>query len=94
MGERAGTGSAKGETAQCRSQLPDVGPQQPAYTSPSDTEMTATVQAKVGPVKATFKGHVTLSNIDPPVAGLDYGHVLFNLICRAHPHQRHINHLV
>ncbi len=32
----------------------------------SDTEMTATVQAKVGPVKATFKGHVTLSNIDAP----------------------------
>ncbi len=32
----------------------------------SDTEMTATVQARVGPVKATFNGHVTLSNIDPP----------------------------
>ncbi len=32
----------------------------------SDTEMTAVVQAKVGPVKATFNGHVTLSNIDPP----------------------------
>jgi uncharacterized protein len=32
----------------------------------SDTEMTATVLAKVGPVKATFNGHVTLSNIDPP----------------------------
>jgi carbon monoxide dehydrogenase subunit G len=32
----------------------------------SDTEMTATVQAKVGPVKATFQGHVTLSDIDPP----------------------------
>jgi len=32
----------------------------------SDTEMTATVQAKVGPVKATFKGNVTLSNINPP----------------------------
>jgi carbon monoxide dehydrogenase subunit G len=32
----------------------------------SDTEMTATVQAKVGPVKATFNGHVTLSNVDPP----------------------------
>jgi carbon monoxide dehydrogenase subunit G len=32
----------------------------------SDTEMTAKVQAKVGPVKATFNGHVTLSNIDPP----------------------------
>jgi uncharacterized protein len=32
----------------------------------SDTTMTAKVQAKVGPVKATFTGDVTLSNIDPP----------------------------
>lgn len=32
----------------------------------SDTEMTATVEAKVGPVKASFTGHVTLSDIDPP----------------------------
>ena len=32
----------------------------------SDTEMTATVKAKVGPVSATFKGNVTLSNLDPP----------------------------
>lgn len=32
----------------------------------SENEMTATVQAKVGPVKASFTGHVTLSNIDPP----------------------------
>jgi carbon monoxide dehydrogenase subunit G len=32
----------------------------------SDTEMTAKVLARVGPVKATFNGHVTLSNIDPP----------------------------
>jgi carbon monoxide dehydrogenase subunit G len=32
----------------------------------SDTAMTAKVQAKVGPVKATFTGDVTLSNIDPP----------------------------
>jgi hypothetical protein len=32
----------------------------------SDTEMKATVEAKVGPVKASFAGHVTLSNIDPP----------------------------
>jgi uncharacterized protein len=32
----------------------------------SDSEMTAKVQAKVGPVKATFTGNVTLSNIDPP----------------------------
>jgi carbon monoxide dehydrogenase subunit G len=32
----------------------------------SDTEMTATVVSKIGPVKATFHGNVTLSNIDPP----------------------------
>ncbi|HEY0838458.1 MAG TPA: carbon monoxide dehydrogenase subunit G [Azospirillum sp.] len=32
----------------------------------SDTEFTATVSAKVGPVSATFKGAVTLSDIDPP----------------------------
>ena len=37
-----------------------------ALEKTSETEMTATVQAKVGPVKATFNGHVTLSNIDPP----------------------------
>ena len=32
----------------------------------SDTEMTAKVTAKVGPVKANFTGHVTLSDLDPP----------------------------
>ena len=32
----------------------------------SDTELTATVVAKVGPVKATFSGRVTLSDLDPP----------------------------
>jgi len=32
----------------------------------SDTEFTARVTAKVGPVKAKFKGKVTLSNIDAP----------------------------
>jgi len=32
----------------------------------SDTEMTATVKTKVGPVSATFIGTITLSNIDPP----------------------------
>lgn len=32
----------------------------------SDTEFTATVTAKVGPVKAKFKGNVALSDIDPP----------------------------
>ena len=32
----------------------------------SDNEMNAKVVAKIGPVKATFDGHVTLSNINPP----------------------------
>jgi uncharacterized protein len=32
----------------------------------SDTEMTATVVLRVGPVKAKFSGAVTLSNINPP----------------------------
>lgn len=32
----------------------------------SPTEMTATVVIKVGPVKATFGGKVTLNDLDPP----------------------------
>src|SRR5262245_2514842 len=32
----------------------------------SDTKMVAKVTAKIGPVKATFNGDVTLSNIVPP----------------------------
>ncbi|WP_306258295.1 carbon monoxide dehydrogenase subunit G [Pararhizobium sp. IMCC21322] len=32
----------------------------------SDTEMAAQVTAKVGPIKAKFKGTVTLSDLDPP----------------------------
>lgn len=32
----------------------------------SETEFTATVQARVGPVSAKFTGKVTLSDIDPP----------------------------
>src|SRR3954447_17691063 len=32
----------------------------------SDTELTAKVVAKVGPVKAKFAGKVTLSDLDPP----------------------------
>ena len=32
----------------------------------SDTEFTATVVAKVGPIKATFKGGVTLHDLNPP----------------------------
>ena len=34
----------------------------------SATEFVATVAAKVGPVSATFKGNVTLSDLDPPRA--------------------------
>ena len=34
----------------------------------SDTEFTATVVAKFGPVKAIFSGRVTLSDLDPPRA--------------------------
>ena len=32
----------------------------------SDTEFVATVVAKVGPISATFKGNVVLSDLDPP----------------------------
>jgi hypothetical protein len=32
----------------------------------SDTEFQATAVARIGPVKATFKGRVTLSDLDPP----------------------------
>jgi len=32
----------------------------------SPTELTATVAAKIGPVKATFRGRVTLSDLNPP----------------------------
>ena len=35
-------------------------------TKVSDDEFTATVQAKVGPVRATFKGKIKLEDIDPP----------------------------
>jgi len=34
----------------------------------SPTELTATVAARIGPVKATFKGRVTLSELNPPVS--------------------------
>jgi len=34
----------------------------------SPTEFTAKVVAKVGPVKATFTGAVTLSDLSPPVS--------------------------
>ncbi len=37
-----------------------------SITKHSDTELEATVSAKVGPVKAKFTGAVTLSDMDPP----------------------------
>ncbi|MGF1594021.1 MAG: carbon monoxide dehydrogenase subunit G [Kiloniellaceae bacterium] len=37
-----------------------------AIDKTSDTEMTATVVTKVGPVKAKFQGAVRLSELDPP----------------------------
>jgi uncharacterized protein len=37
-----------------------------ALEKTSDTEMTATVVLKVGPVKARFEGAVQLSNLNPP----------------------------
>ena len=37
-----------------------------ALEKKSDTEMTATVLLKVGPVKARFEGAVQLSNLNPP----------------------------
>jgi uncharacterized protein len=39
----------------------------------SPTEMIATVVFKVGPVKATFGGRVTLSDLDPPNSYRIYG---------------------
>jgi carbon monoxide dehydrogenase subunit G len=37
-----------------------------ALEKTSDTEFRATAKVAVGPVKATFKGGVTLADIDPP----------------------------
>ena len=34
----------------------------------SDTELAATVVLKIGPIKATFNGEVTLKTLDPPHA--------------------------
>ena len=37
-----------------------------SVTKTSDTDFEATVQVKVGPVKARFKGKVSLTDLDPP----------------------------
>lgn len=37
-----------------------------ALEKTSDTEFTATVTTKLGPIKAKFNGKVTLTDIDPP----------------------------
>jgi carbon monoxide dehydrogenase subunit G len=34
----------------------------------SDTEMTATVSTKIGPISARFNGRVTLADLDPPTS--------------------------
>ena len=46
--------------------LKDCLPGCQAIEKTSDTEMSATLTIKVGPVKATFVGGVTLSDLDPP----------------------------
>lgn len=38
-----------------------------ALDKQSDTEMTATVVTKIGPIKAKFAGSVTLSEMNPPI---------------------------
>ena len=49
----------------------------------SDTEFAATVTAKVGPVRAKFKGQVTLSDLNPPesytITGFAKGGAVINL---------------
>lgn len=37
-----------------------------ALEKQSDTEMTATVVLRIGPIKASFEGQVTLANLNPP----------------------------
>ena len=39
-----------------------------SLTQDSDTELSAVVKLKIGPVSATFKGAVTLSDLNPPHA--------------------------
>jgi carbon monoxide dehydrogenase subunit G len=48
--------------------LKDAIPGCTALTRVSDTEMNGTVEAKVGMVRATFNGKVTLSNVDAPLS--------------------------
>ncbi len=48
--------------------LKDAIPGCTALAKVSDTEMTATVDTKVGMVRATFNGKVTLSNVNAPLS--------------------------
>jgi carbon monoxide dehydrogenase subunit G/quinol monooxygenase YgiN len=52
----------------------------------SDTEMNAKVTLKIGPVKASFTGKVTLSDLDPPngyrISGEGVGVAVVNAKCR------------
>ena len=38
-----------------------------AWRRKSDNELAATVVLKIGPIKATFAGEVTLYNLNPPI---------------------------
>ncbi len=59
---RALVWEALNDPAVLRAAIPGV----ESFDKKSDTEFIATVTVKIGPVKARFKGSVTLSELDPP----------------------------
>ena len=59
---RALVWKALNDPAVLRAAIPGV----ESFDKKSDTEFIATVAVKIGPVKARFKGSVTLSELDPP----------------------------
>ena len=59
---RALVWEALNDPAVLRAAIPGV----ESFDKKSDTEFIATVAVKIGPVKARFKGSVTLSELDPP----------------------------
>ena len=59
---RALVWKALNDPAVLRAAIPGI----ESFDKKSDTEFIATVVVKIGPVKARFKGSVTLSELDPP----------------------------
>jgi len=59
---RALVWEALNDPAVLRAAIPGI----ESFDKKSDTEFIATVTVKIGPVKAKFKGSVTLSELDPP----------------------------